>query len=567
MGEFNLLDEEWINVVTDYKGTTKPVGMKEFFENAHNYIALAGDTPTQDFAVMRFLLAVLHTVFSRYDADGNAYEMLEMNDRMQPKEEPAEDLEEYEDLLMDTWKDLWNKGNFPKIVNEYLEEWKDRFNLFDDKYPFYQVTEKEIDVSKINKSAPSEVLGKNINRRISESANKIALFSPKYSNDLNKEKMSQDEVARWLLTFQSYSGLSDKVIFGKEKYKASKGWLFDLGGVFLSSDNLFKTLLLNLQLKNFSNKIQKPCWEFSPEEVVQKQMSFEPIDNIAELYTVWSRAVCIKDYSPENAFSMSIVKLPEVIHEDQFLEPMTIWRYNTTGDNKEKFTPRKHQMNKSMWRSFGLITETESEENPDPKNKKRKPGIIDWMNKISDFVDDKIIKINSISMEDDGNATSWVPTNEVVDHLYIDEAVFNDLEKEGWIYRINKVVDMTKEVVEFIYKGFLNDINEIRNLESKDFANNGVELLYYEIDKPFRDWILSIDINDDKEKKITDWKNELSYLVFNQAEKIAKSSNSRDFIGISVDGTTKNIATAFNIFSARLNKKLGKRRELNGENK
>lgn len=567
MGEFNLLDEEWINVVTDYKGTTKPVGMKEFFENAHNYIALAGDTPTQDFAVMRFLLAVLHTVFSRYDADGNAYEMLEMNDRMQPKEEPEEDLEEYEDLLMDTWKDLWNKGKFPEIVNEYLEKWRDRFNLFDDKYPFYQVTEKEIDVSKINKPAPSEVLGKNINRRISESANKIALFSPKYSSDLNKEKMSQDEFARWLLTFQSYSGLSDKVIFGKEKYKASKGWLFDLGGVFLSSDNLFKTLLLNLQLKNFTNKIQKPCWEFSPEEVVQKQMSFEPIDNIAELYTVWSRAVCIKDYSPENAFSMSIVKLPEVIHEDQFLEPMTIWRYNTTGDNKEKFTPRKHQMNKSMWRSFGLITETESEENLDPKNKKRKPGIIDWMNKISDFVDDKIIKINSISMEDDGNATSWVPTNEVVDHLYIDEAVFNDLEKEGWIYRINKVVDMTKEVVEFIYKGFLNDINEIRNLESKDFANNGVELLYYEIDKPFRDWILSIDINDDKEKKITDWKNELSYLVFNQAEKIAKSSNSRDFIGISVDGTTKNIATAFNIFSARLNKKLGKRRELNGENK
>lgn len=567
MGEFNLLDEEWINVVTDYKGTTKPVGMKEFFENAHNYIALAGDTPTQDFAVMRFLLAVLHTVFSRYDADGNAYEMLEMNDRMQPKEEPEEDLEEYEDLLMDTWKDLWNKGKFPEIVNEYLEKWRDRFNLFDDKYPFYQVTEKEIDVSKINKPAPSEVLGKNINRRISESANKIALFSPKYSSDLNKEKMSQDEFARWLLTFQSYSGLSDKVIFGKEKYKASKGWLFDLGGVFLSSDNLFKTLLLNLQLKNFTNKIQKPCWEFSPEEVVQKQMSFEPIDNIAELYTVWSRAVCIKDYSPENAFSMSIVKLPEVIHEDQFLEPMTIWRYNTTGDNKEKFTPRKHQMNKSMWRSFGLITEIESEENPDPKNKKRKPGIIDWMNKISDFVDDKIIKINSISMEDDGNATSWVPTNEVVDHLYIDEAVFNDLEKEGWIYRINKVVDMTKEVVEFIYKGFLNDINEIRNLESKDFANNGVELLYYEIDKPFRDWILSIDINDDKEKKITDWKNELSYLVFNQAEKIAKSSNSRDFIGISVDGTTKNIATAFNIFSARLNKKLGKRRELNGENK
>lgn len=93
MGEFNLLDEKWINVVTEYKGTIETVGMRDFFKNAHEYIALAGDTPTQDFAVMRFLLAVLHTVFSRYDADGKAYEILEMNDRMQPIEEPEEYLE------------------------------------------------------------------------------------------------------------------------------------------------------------------------------------------------------------------------------------------------------------------------------------------------------------------------------------------------------------------------------------------------------------------------------------------------------------------------------------------
>ena len=35
MSEFNLLDEAWISVVTDYKGTTKLVGMKEFFKDAH----------------------------------------------------------------------------------------------------------------------------------------------------------------------------------------------------------------------------------------------------------------------------------------------------------------------------------------------------------------------------------------------------------------------------------------------------------------------------------------------------------------------------------------------------
>ena len=73
MSDYNLIDEPWISVVVDYKGTTKLVGLKEFFEHAHEYIALAGDMPTQDFAVMRFLLAILHTVFSRYDAHGEEF--------------------------------------------------------------------------------------------------------------------------------------------------------------------------------------------------------------------------------------------------------------------------------------------------------------------------------------------------------------------------------------------------------------------------------------------------------------------------------------------------------------
>lgn len=230
MSEFNLIDEPWIKVITDYKGTTKLVGLREFFQNAENYIDLAGDMPTQDFAVMRFLLAILHTVFSRYDASGNSYEMVDLNEKMQQVANVDEEYEEeYEDALMETWENLWNAGKFPEIVIDYLECWHDRFYLFDDEFPFYQVTKYEIDASKISKVNPSEILGKNINRLVSESGNKIALFSPKFSYKNNKEILTPDEVIRWIITYQSYTGLSDKVIFGKEKYKASKGWLFDLG--------------------------------------------------------------------------------------------------------------------------------------------------------------------------------------------------------------------------------------------------------------------------------------------------------------------------------------------------
>mgnify|MGYP001942233756 CR=1 FL=1 len=182
MSEFNLLDEGWISVVTDYKGTTKLVGMKEFFKDAHKYIALAGDTKTQDFAVMRFLLAVLHTVFSRYDADGVVYKGIELDDRMRQVEEiKGRAAKEYPDALMKTWKDLWNSGKFPEIVDEYLEAWRDRFYLFDDKYPFYQVTKDFFESctlvnQKSETKSPGWISFKTINRKISETKDKDAIY-------------------------------------------------------------------------------------------------------------------------------------------------------------------------------------------------------------------------------------------------------------------------------------------------------------------------------------------------------------------------------------------------------
>lgn len=562
MSEFNLIDEPWISVVTDYKGTTKLVGLKEFFQNAEIYIDFAGDMPTQDFAVMRFILAILHTVFSRYDADGKPYEMVKLNKKMQQVENVDEEYEEeYEDALMETWENLWKEGKFPKIVIDYLECWHDRFYLFDDEYPFYQVTKDEVDETKISKAKPSEILGKNINRLVSESGNKIALFSPKDSLKNNKEILTYEEVTRWLITFQSYTGLSDKVIFGKEKYKASKGWLFDLGGVFLSSDNLYKTLILNLVLVNTSNtdyntNIQKPAWEQKPSDVIKKYMINNKIDNIAELYTAYSRAIYISDFDPETPFKMGIVKLPEVLHENNFLEPMTVWRYNNNGPNKGEFTPRKHQLNKSLWRSFGLITKTESANEGNSNIAKRKPGIIDWFNSLDKYIGNDLVKINSISMEDDGNATSWVPVNEIVDSLYIEGEIVNDLDDEGWVDRINQVVDKTKDVVDKIFRSFVNDTKKIRNIESNDYVSIYIENLYYELDKPFGDWLASIDYGDSMDKKTGVWYKELKKITISQVEKIMADSGPRDFTGIIENDSVRNIATAFNFFMARINKEL-----------
>lgn len=88
--EFNLLDEKWILVMDD-NGKVIECNLKEVFEKAHEVRKLAGEIPTQDAAMFRFLLAVLYAVYQRVDENGNPCEMMTVDD------------------AFDRWEALWNK--------------------------------------------------------------------------------------------------------------------------------------------------------------------------------------------------------------------------------------------------------------------------------------------------------------------------------------------------------------------------------------------------------------------------------------------------------------------------
>ena len=81
MGRFNLIDEPWISVVVDEMGQTEEISLKSLFENAHIYKCIAGDTKAQDLGVLRDLLAILHTVFSRFDAHGEPYIFFDLDEQ------------------------------------------------------------------------------------------------------------------------------------------------------------------------------------------------------------------------------------------------------------------------------------------------------------------------------------------------------------------------------------------------------------------------------------------------------------------------------------------------------
>lgn len=561
LGRYNLLEERWIPVVEAKNSESKKVSLIEIFENAEKYTDLATDTKTQDFAITRLLLAILQSVFSRFDYQGNPHIGIELDEKFRQVHDVDEDyIDEYTDSLKETWENLWESKKFPKIVSDYLNVWKDHFYFLDDKYPFYQVRKEDIGEKNINKKNPSSISGKNINRMISESGNKVALFSPKSDANSNKDILKEDEALRWLLTFQGYSGLSDKVIFGKDKYDVpnSKGWLFDIGGIYLSGKNLFDTLLLNLILpnpdENFIGKIERPCWEYDSSEIIRNYLSNKNPDNLSELYTNWSRAIYVdpkKDFT--EAFYFDIVKIPEINHLDAFLEAMTLWKIDASGPDKDKFKPRKHTFGESLWRSFGLISKLDETS----ESKTKVPGIIKFNNNLKETIGEYEIVIKSISMKDDGNATSWVPVDEIYDDMAIKEMVLSDTYKNGWVSRINDEVELTKKVVSGIFGYFISDLMTVRNDKSKTFKNQKIEELYYKLNDPFKEWLASIEKNDDKNKKTREWRDELKSLVKNEAKAIIFEASSRDYRGIAKDGNVMNIATCYNKFIRILNKTIG----------
>ena len=561
LGRYNLLEESWIPVIEAKNSDNKKVSLIEIFENAEKYTDIATDTKTQDFAITRLLLAILQTVFSRFDYQGNPHIGIELDEKFrQVHDVDEDDIDDYTDSLKETWENLWESKKFPKIVSDYLNVWKDHFCFLDDKYPFCQVRKEDIGEKNINKKNPSSISGKNINRMISESGNKVALFSPKSDANSNKEILKEDEALRWLLTFQGYSGLSDKVIFGKDKYDVpnSKGWLFDIGGIYLSGKNLFDTLLLNLILpnpdENFIGKIERPCWEYDSSEIIRNYLSNKNPDNLSELYTNWSRAIYVdpkKDFT--EAFYFDIVKIPEINHLDAFLEAMTLWKIDASGPDKDKFKPRKHTFGESLWRSFGLISNLDETS----ESKTKVPGIIKFNNNLKETIGEYEIVIKSISMKDDGNATSWVPVDEIYDDMAIKEMVLSDTYKNGWVPRINDEVELTKKVVSGIFGYFISDLMTVRNDKSKTFKNQKIEELYYKLNDLFKEWLAGIEKNDDKNKKTREWKDELKSLVKNEAKAIIFEASSRDYRGIAKDGKVMNIATCYNKFINILNKTIG----------
>lgn len=156
--EFNLLHEPWIRVMRP-DASVEEQPLPRVLTHAHEYVSLAGEMPTQDVAMLRLLLAVVHAVFTRVNEHGDFAPLQSSDD------------------ALDRWQALWEGGCIPAApVEEYLRKYEERFWLFHPERPFWQANSAEIG---------TEYSAAKLNGELSESENKRRLFPSRKGETLS----------------------------------------------------------------------------------------------------------------------------------------------------------------------------------------------------------------------------------------------------------------------------------------------------------------------------------------------------------------------------------------------
>lgn len=546
---FNLITEPWIKVLDEnYQELT--VSMEEVLKNARHYRQLAGEMRSQDLVILRLLLAVLLSVYQRVNADGEPYEGLTMDDRWQVTVDPDLDFEDLIEEMQETWQTLYEGGEFSQAVFDYLKAYEDRFDFFGE-HAFYQVGREFYDAhvpaKKWIKTGNGKVAVKEINRRVSESNNSAAIFSPR-SNGF-KNRLSLDEFVRWVITYQNYTGVSGKTSVNGMN-DVSKGWLYSISPVYVKGANLFETLMLNLTLFQDDQekyRYPKPVWEWNLEIYIDHRVEGLVPDNLPELYTVLSRITYIewnRDYPTTIQGKLS--RFDEV---NAFIEPMITWRLDKKG-----YKPRTKQLSDlriAMWRNFGDYVGTNDGET-------RVPGIVWWLNYLTDkgfLTQETNINLSSAGMIVGDNKKSQMPAAEFFDDFTIRADVLFDpdpLAARRWPRRIEEVIELTKRVGETLYY-FAKEVAELRDSNgSGSFANRISAEFYDQLNEPFLGWLASLRNDQDRDEKILEWKKALHSLVMQTARKLVQESSPTEMRG--KDST--NIFTLYNATQLKIRKQL-----------
>jgi CRISPR system Cascade subunit CasA len=300
MSRFNLIDEKWIPVRYP-NGDRNELGIKGTLLNAGAIAAIEDPSPLVVAALHRFLLALLYRAL----------------------EGPTD---------IDQSKALFKAGLPRDRITAYLEKWRDRFWLFDEKYPFGQnphIAKSEIE--------PWTKLTAEYNA----TSNKV-LFDHTNTRDLYPRNMK--EYSRWLLSTMAFSIAGGRGYYPSPSPNAMM--CIPLG------QNLQKTLcycLVPYPNKDVMGE-DSALWEREP-NILPLSIPKRASTGYADLYTWQSRMILLEELPSGEVTSMRFIAGHGFDNPSRNPDPMHPYKI----DKVKGKLPIQFREDRGTWRDFDSL--------------------------------------------------------------------------------------------------------------------------------------------------------------------------------------------------------------------
>ena len=528
---FNLLDEPWIRV-TRLDGAPDEVSLLALFREATDIAGIHGEIASQDVAVLRLLLAISHRTM-----DG------------------PEDL--------DVWKDYWDApGSLGRDAADYLERYRDRFDLRDPERPFFQVAGIH--------AASGKTSG--LESLIVDVPNGNPFFTTRIAEGL--ESIDWAEAARWLVHVHAFdpSGIrtgavGDPQVKGGKGYPIGPGWTGQIGTVTVVGENLERTLLLNTVVCEELDGLNDvdPASDLAPWErgVDGPAGSHDPKPTGPVFCYTWQTRRVLLHGDDDGVTGLFLGNGDRAKPQNRYrVEPMTAWRYSDPQSRKLKapaYMPCKLPTDRAFWRGLSTLVAQLS-----PKTtvkgagevtKYRSPGVVSFYQDLMyhEIVPTKgLIPLHAAGIE--YGAQEAVVTELVDDVLSLPAGLLNP-ENKRLLAVVREAIEETEQVAAAL-RNLAANLDRARG-GSPDTASAAREhagaAFYQVIDERFPRWLASLN-EEDPDQAHARWRELLRSEALEQQEALASAVPDTAFAGRGEGRGRTDVGRALLFFRRALNK-------------
>ncbi|WP_066082223.1 type I-E CRISPR-associated protein Cse1/CasA [Pseudoclavibacter albus] len=531
---FNLIDEPWV-LVELLDGSTSELGLAEVFSQAHEIRRLQGELASQDFAMLRVLLAILYRALDPV-----------------PQGDP-----------IGGWDEFYHLEELPiDPIVTYLETWRERFDLCGPT-PFLQTAELR----------NSKDEWKSLSLIVPDSDPDGALFTMR--SELNT--LSLAEAARWLVHCQAYdpSGIKmgavgDPRVKGGKGYPIGIGWCGWLGGTWIEGDTLRETLLLNLVLdRQPRSRRDIPIWEETSLPVTERDVEERGPHGLLGLLTWPQRRLRLR-VEDGVATAVLVANGDPIDYLTQNVnEVMTPWRFSepqTTKAKAVRYMPRALSGERAMWRGLSTLLPHGNIEQRKTKYgtvaASAPAGVLVWAGHLIEagaLEADKLLNIRVVSFVYGTQSASY-------ERIVSDELRFvaglTALEGEQLRSLAVQAAQRAEEAARAV-RTLANAIAQAAGGEAVGAGARAEAELFAEFDRSYPEWLGTLRIDSDLNSSLARWTQHVRGAAQASAERLVAAAPPGAWVGRVVDsrfhpeGQVLTVGTASSRFRWQLGKALG----------